>query len=258
MPTNNFKLFDENKANMMSDTEYNKNTQRLNGVQAGVASSQLQNKTLYQTSLISYAIAQFMNEMGFDASDSIAVSTFVNNLTSSVKKPSKSAVRYTSQSLNSTQKAQAISNIGAATVDHNHYGRVIEPTSVELFPGSSAGHGGYIDFHFNNDSADYTSRLLEPVKGVLQYNGHGIISTANITAIYNANATFKNGVATYNNSAIKSNSVCFAQWRAGAVSTLVDSVLSTTSGNGAVTIIAKGLATTPNSKLPLNLLIINL
>ena len=46
MPTNNFKLFDENKANIMSDTEYNKNTQRLNGVQAGVASSQLQNKTL--------------------------------------------------------------------------------------------------------------------------------------------------------------------------------------------------------------------
>ena len=46
MASTNFKLFDENKTNMMSDTEYNINTQRLNGVQAGIASSQLQNKTL--------------------------------------------------------------------------------------------------------------------------------------------------------------------------------------------------------------------
>lgn len=169
------------------------------------------------------------------------------------------SVRYAdAQNLTSTQKAQAISNIGAATVDHNHYGRIIEPTSVELYPGTSAGHGGYIDFHYNNDSADYTSRIIESAKGMLQYNGHGIVSTANITAIYNANVTFTNGAGTYNNTAIKSNSVCFAQWRAGAVSTLVDSVLSTTSGNGSVTIIAKGLGTTPSSKLPVNLLIINL
>ena len=49
MPINNFKLFDEKKANMMSDDDYATNQQRLNGVQSGVASSQLQNKTLYQT-----------------------------------------------------------------------------------------------------------------------------------------------------------------------------------------------------------------
>lgn len=137
-------------------------------------------------------------------------------------------------------------------------GNPIMPASIELFPGTSAGHGGYIDFHFNSNAADYTSRIYEPVKGVLKYNGHGILSTANITAIYSATITFVNGVATYSHSAIKKNSVCFAQWRAGAVTTLVDSVLSTTSGDGAMTIIAKGLATTPNSKLPLNLLIINL
>ena len=38
MASTNFKLFDENKTNMMSDTEYNINTQRLNGVQVGIAS----------------------------------------------------------------------------------------------------------------------------------------------------------------------------------------------------------------------------
>ena len=80
MPTNNFKLFDENKANMMGDEEYSGNSQRLNGVQTGVASSMLQNKTLYQVSLISYAIAQLMNQNGYDASDANAVSTFVSNM----------------------------------------------------------------------------------------------------------------------------------------------------------------------------------
>ena len=84
MPTNNFKLFDENKANMMTDEEYAQNAQRLNGVQSGVASSQLQNKTLYQTALMCYALAQLMAANGFDANDANAVSTFVNNLSSSV------------------------------------------------------------------------------------------------------------------------------------------------------------------------------
>ena len=80
MPTNNFKLFDQNKANLLSDTEYANATQRLNGVQTGVASSQLNNKFAYQVSLVAYAIAQIMNQNGFDASDTLAVSAFVGNL----------------------------------------------------------------------------------------------------------------------------------------------------------------------------------
>ena len=84
MPTNNFKLFDEKKANMMTDEEYAINQQRLNGVQSGVASSQLQNKTLYQTALMCYALAQLIAANGYDANDANAVSTFVNNLSLSV------------------------------------------------------------------------------------------------------------------------------------------------------------------------------
>ena len=84
MATNNFKLFDENKANIMSDTEYGVNPQRLNGVQTGVASSQLNNKFAYQMSLIAYSIAQMMNANGIDANDTQAVSAFVNGLSSTV------------------------------------------------------------------------------------------------------------------------------------------------------------------------------
>ena len=80
MPINNFKLFDEKKANMMTDDDYAINQQRLNGVQSGVASSQLQNKTLYQTALMCYALAQLMAANGYDANDANAVSTFVNNM----------------------------------------------------------------------------------------------------------------------------------------------------------------------------------
>ena len=80
MPTNNILLFDQNKGNMMGDTEYNTNQQRLNGVQSGIASSQLQNKFQYQVSLIAYAIASLMYNNGLDANDADAVSAFVSNL----------------------------------------------------------------------------------------------------------------------------------------------------------------------------------
>ena len=80
MPSSNILLFDANKANMMADEQYNTNTQRLNGVQSGIASSQLQNKALYQVSLVAYAIAQIMNQNGRDANDTAAVSAFVANL----------------------------------------------------------------------------------------------------------------------------------------------------------------------------------
>lgn len=167
------------------------------------------------------------------------------------------SVRYdAAQSLTDAQKKQAISNIGAATVDHNHYGRVIQPTSIELFPGASAGHGGYIDFHFNSDAADYTSRIYEPVKGVLKYNGQGIVSTANIIALYNVHVSFSNGVFEYSNAAIKKTSVCFAQFRGSAVSSgFQDTVLGVTSYAGKLRIIAKNGGT---FETDVNILIVNL
>lgn len=84
MATNNIKIFDQNKANMLTDEAYNTSTQRLNGVQQGIASSQLQNKTLYQVSLVAYAIGQMMQANGLNANDADAVSTFAGNLSSTI------------------------------------------------------------------------------------------------------------------------------------------------------------------------------
>ena len=80
MASSNIKLFDENKGNMLSDSEFSISNQRMNGLQTGVASSQLQNKAMYQASLVAYAIAQIMMHNGLNANDTDAASAFVANL----------------------------------------------------------------------------------------------------------------------------------------------------------------------------------
>ena len=84
MPTNNILLFDQNKGNMLNDSAYNTNQQRLNGVQSGIASSQLQNKFQYQVSLVAYAIASIMYNNGMDANDADSVSAFVSNMSNTL------------------------------------------------------------------------------------------------------------------------------------------------------------------------------
>ena len=160
------------------------------------------------------------------------------------------------QSLTDEQKNQARKNIGAATVDHNHSGMVIQPTSIELFPGASARHGGYIDFHYNNDFADYTSRIIEAPSGYVTLNGMGIVTRANIAAAYNVQAQFTNGIFEYRNSFIKAETICFAQFRGGLVtSSFRDTALSTSSEAGKVKIVAKNGET---FKTTVNVLMINL
>lgn len=199
----------------------------------------------------------------------------------SVQDELDNAVKYnTPQTLTSAQQAQALSNIGGAKsshnhdsryyteteidtklsgksdTNHNHFGQTISPASIELFPGASAGHGGYVDFHYNNDSADYTSRLLEIPKGVLKYNDRALLSTANVAAIYNVHAKFTNGIFEYSNSAIKATSVCFAQYRGSAISSgFQDTVLGVTSYAGKLRIVAKNGGT---FETDVNILIINL
>ncbi len=161
------------------------------------------------------------------------------------------------QSLTAAQQAQALSNIGGAESSHTHSGQAISPAAIELFPGASAGNGGYIDFHYNNDPADYTSRLIEIPKGVLKYNDHGLLTTGNIIAIWNVAVTFTNGIAEYSNNAIKANHPCFVQFRASTVgSSFQDTALAVSNTtDGKLTIVAKNGATFSSH---LNILILNL
>lgn len=124
-------------------------------------------------------------------------------------------------------------------------GHSVKPTSIELFPGNTAGYGGYIDFHYNNNADDFTSRIMEIPSGYVTLNGMGIMTRANIIAVWNAAVTFTNGIAEYSNNAIKANCVCFAQFRASSVSsTFQDTALSVSNPtDGKLTIVAKNGAT---------------
>ena len=51
--------------------------------------------------------------------------------------------------------------------------------------GANAGHGGYIDFHFNGSSDDYTSRIIESASGTLNIN-YGMFVRGNTTYIGNS------------------------------------------------------------------------
>ena len=160
------------------------------------------------------------------------------------------------QSLTAAQQAQALSNIGGAESSHTHSGQAISPAAIELFPGASAGNGGYIDFHYNNNAADYTSRIIEAPSGYVQLNGEGIMTRANIAAAYNVQAQFTNGIFEYSNSFIKAGTICFAQFRSGLVtSSFRDTALSTSSEAGKVRIVAKNGETFNTT---VNVLMINL
>lgn len=71
MANSNFKIFAESvpAANVLSDNEYNVNTQRINGVAPGLASARLHNKFYKQVSMMATAIAQVLVEQGQDALD---------------------------------------------------------------------------------------------------------------------------------------------------------------------------------------------
>lgn len=54
------------------------------------------------------------------------------------------------------------------------------PAYIELRPGSSAGNGGFIDFHFNGSTADYTSRIIELASGNIGLNSNKVTVNGSI------------------------------------------------------------------------------
>ena len=75
----------------------------------------------------------------------------------------------------------------------------LQPDVIELFPTtSSSNHGGGIDFHYNRNSSDYTSRILETASGTLNINGTTFASGGIVTgtkiygAVWNDYAEYRN------------------------------------------------------------------
>jgi hypothetical protein len=104
-----------------------------------------------------------------------------------------------------TTAAAALSNIGAAPASHTHAASDVtsgtlpvarggtgastaakalenlgamenKPRGIEFSPSSSSNHGGYLDFHYNNSTEDYTARIIEESSGVLRFYADRIIA----------------------------------------------------------------------------------
>lgn len=160
MAVNNIKIFDQNKANMLTDEAYSSNVQRINGVQQGIASSQLQNKTLYQVSLVAYAIGQMMQANGLDANDADAVSTFANNMSQTIMQ----------KVLDKANSAEVI-----AGTDNTKF---ITPSTLKVAIGSYTGRNLK-----NNDFRNYTT-VLEAANAAAP--GGTFFATSAPDPLYNA------------------------------------------------------------------------
>lgn len=68
---------------------------------------------------------------------------------------------------------------GKSPTSHIHTGQSINPASLEINPGTSAGHGGYIDFHYAGSSADYTSRIIESASGKINIQASNGVEVEN-------------------------------------------------------------------------------
>ncbi len=60
-------------------------------------------------------------------------------------------------------KCSSLTANGSVEAKANLYGQSLKFSNI----GSSAGYGGYIDFHFNGSTENYTSRIIEDAKGRL-------------------------------------------------------------------------------------------
>ena len=57
---------------------------------------------------------------------------------------------------------------GKAATNHSHSNYMSStPASLEFKPSSSANNGGFLDFHWNGSSSDYTSRIIEADSGAI-------------------------------------------------------------------------------------------
>lgn len=77
--TNNFLVFDENNNNILNDSQYKNDAERVGGMTQGISRSILFNKALRQSTIMAAAVGEVLNRRGYDASDS-SISTLVTNI----------------------------------------------------------------------------------------------------------------------------------------------------------------------------------
>lgn len=107
-------------------------------------------------------------------------------------------------------KCSSLTANGSVEAKANLYGQSLAFLNI----GSSAGHGGFIDFHFNGSTKDYTSRIIEDASGQLTLkadtvNVTGDISTAGwckaTNGFYGTNGVYFRQVGSIGEISVKNN-----------------------------------------------------
>ena len=99
------------------------------------------------------------NGAGDKLNKSILPDISYNDLTN---KPTIPAAVTVDSALSSTSTNPVQNKVVTAGIN----GRMpMTPGSIELNPGTSATHGGFIDFHYKGDSSEYTARIIEGING---------------------------------------------------------------------------------------------
>lgn len=101
---------------------------------------------------------------------------------------------------------------GFRSTGHSHL-RTIE---LGYGTGSTDNHGGFIDFHYNGSTADYTARIIEDASGVIKITPALTTPTATITT---ANITTANITTTISNTIKPNNTNYVTIMRDGKVNT---------------------------------------
>ena len=97
-------------------------------------------------------------------------------------------------------------------------------TNIELKPSSSsAGNGGYIDFHYNQSSSDYTSRIIEESSGTVKLYGN-FVASGGVTALSDARLKDITGDTDVSVERIASMPSVYYRWKKGDKSLHVGSI----------------------------------
>ena len=97
-------------------------------------------------------------------------------------------------------------------------------TNIELKPSSSsAGNGGYIDFHYNQSSSDYTSRIIEESSGTVKLYGN-FVASGGVTALSDARLKDITGDTDVSVEQIASMPSVYYRWKKGDKSLHVGSI----------------------------------
>ncbi len=170
MATNEILRFCETdtKSNLLTQTEYENDTERVIGNQPGIARSKFVNKVLRQTSAVAAGVGEFIKNGGADCTDAQAPAEIAKNIENSVVRygrPPIASAEGTADSIYATFNTDihftdgeqiivraAMANTGAATLAVGADGtakNIYKHNNVALAAGDIAGLGHWLELSFD-------------------------------------------------------------------------------------------------------------